>query len=80
MSLPEFVTVVDASDLPRGVVEELSCFYEASNDSYHRYYPAADWDYVEPELKEKINARLKELGVSFPESLEHFHVLLHFNW
>lgn len=86
------ITVVDLDslDLTEDIKEYIGDFYDAYNDSYHRYYPDENWTYMPESIKEKINEELKTCGVKFPEvmyrDVKHpdgyfnYYILFHINW
>lgn len=90
----EQMVVVDAYDLTKfgldyDAYDALQEHYEASNDTYHRYYPGDNWKYIKDDVKQQVNQALITMGVPFPDVLERpvghpngyyqFHVLLCFS-
>lgn len=73
---PEQMWVVGYGVFDDRVSDELAAHYEASNGSYHRYYPDPDWDYVDEGVKALVNATLVELGVP----LDAGPILIEFSW
>ena len=86
------VTVVSMLelDIPLKIYDTIGDYYEAGNDTYHRYYPSAIHKDFDSRVKQDFNIHLVELGVKFPEVLHRapghpdgyfsFYILLHFSW
>ena len=81
--------IVDASSLPRdyyglNLWEKLATFYEAGNDSYHRWYPHPSWDYIDGDVKAAVNTWLREKAGMTAEMEarrgEYSYILFHFSW
>jgi len=81
--------VISARDFPRdyhglNLWEELSVFFEAGNDSYHRWYPHPNWKYPGGDLKAAVNTWLREKGGMTLEMEtrkgEYSYILIHFDW
>jgi len=92
MSVIELVQVVDITAVAFDIdlQEELAVAFEASNDSYHRYYPHESWTHIDEETKQTLNEVLLGVGVVFPDVLYrppkhpdgyyNFYVLLNISW
>ena len=50
----EKIQVFDWLKMSHPMDDEVAVFYEAANDSYHRWYPREDWTYPGAELKQKV--------------------------
>ena len=73
------VVRVEELNLSIDTYENLANFYEASNDTYHRYYPESSWDYIKPTIKNELNDALQKVTI-FPEQLKGWYILLRFDW
>lgn len=77
--------VIDSNelDLTMDEYDYLAEFYEATNDSYHRFYPFDDDPYMEIELHKKISDMLfknRKKSKQFSEYNSMYSILLHFDW
>jgi hypothetical protein len=75
----EKIQVFDWLKMPHPMDDEVAVFYEAGNDSYHRWYPHESWDYPGAELKQQVNEWLLEQGMEIEED-KYFYVLIHISW
>ena len=76
----QLLQVFDYFDMPHDYQVELACFYEAPNDSYHRWYPHYEWDYPDADLKAGVNTWLREKGGMTGEGDRYFFVLIRIHW
>jgi hypothetical protein len=74
------IQVFDWLKMPNSFSDDIAAFFEAPNDSYHRWYPGLDWTYPGAELKEKVNNWLLEQGMEIDENNKYFYVLIHISW
>lgn len=72
--------VFDYRHMPHEYQVELAVFYEAPNDSYHRWYPHPSWDYIDGDIKAGVNTWLREKGGMTGEGDENFYVLIRIHW
>lgn len=78
--LKKRVQVFDYYDMPHEYQVELACFYEAPNDSYHRWYPHYEWDYPDGDFKAGVNTWLREKGGMIEDNERDFYVLIRIHW
>jgi hypothetical protein len=76
----KLVQVFDALKMPVDMFNELCEFFEASNNSYHRWYPHDSWDYPKIELKTLVNLWLREHEMVEDVDDKYFYVLIHISW
>lgn len=74
------IQVFDWLKMSHPLDDEVAAFYEAGNDSYHRWYPREDWDYPGAELKQKVNEWLLKQGMEIDPDDKYFYVLIHISW
>lgn len=76
----ETIQVFDWLKMPSDIQDDVAAFFEASDDSYHRWYPDDSWNYPNKELKAKVNKWLLENGMVIAPNKKYFHVLIHVSW
>ncbi|MCK5292513.1 MAG: hypothetical protein KAR39_10925 [Thermoplasmata archaeon] len=78
--MKKLLQVFDYYDMPDEYQVGLAVFFEAPNDSYHRWYPHHSWDYPGGDLKAGVNTWLREKGKMEGEGDEYFYVLIRIHW
>ena len=78
--MKKLIQVFDYLKMPHEYQTDLAVFFEAGNDTYHRWYPHYNWDYPDPDLKAGVNTWLREVGQMEGEGDEYFYVLIRVHW
>lgn len=73
------IQVFDWLKMPGEWRDDFSEYFEAGNDSYHRWYPQPGWCANE-NLASKVNSWLDFNGMEIDPSDKHFFVLVHVSW
>ena len=80
----KLVTVVEESELnlPENLGEWLQEYFNASNRSYHKYFPFIEIhdDHFLPSDKKVINEALITLGMDSESFTKNFYILIHYDW
>lgn len=77
----EYLQVFSDSCIPHHLRDELTDFYEVSNDTYKRWYPFKKVRIgIKQETVDLVNAALFAEGMEADPEDQYFHVLIHFSW
>lgn len=77
MSKVKNIQLVEFNDLEldADTFDTVIDFYEGAR--YDRYYPDKRWDFLDPDVKSKVNKSLIDAGAVFNDD-EFFYILLRF--
>jgi hypothetical protein len=76
----ELIQVFDWLKMPQDISDDLAVYFEASNGSYHRWYPDDNWKYPGERLKTKVNKWLLKNGMLVDTNNKYFYVLIYISW